>query len=637
MTLTGILAANWMTPTIAFGITWKYSSGRCIPPIAGNLWLRGKGLSNPIFLMIAADVVDLKESLPRLMFPAEESIHHMETAKPSPLQSPATTTPVPRPEAIIVPRRHGAILIEPPAPQLAAFLDRTALFHGDKSGDQNIQLPIAALTKLARGELINAMARFAGETGFAPPADDAIARQWVITGHQVEFYHPGVWSKVILTDALAKKSHAMAIDLLVDHDTVDRMGMVVPHFNGPHLEKASVTWTDASALPAEFLSSPQGEEKARWLNALKQFPLTQTDSMRQFTDLLASDTDSHYVSWMSRARRTFEQSFGVAVRHVPCGYLCSGVAWHSFLLAWLANAHTWCSTYNAALHDYRLREGISNPGRPMPDLAITDTDMELPFWIYSAGQPRQRLIVRHDRGPHLLCGSTHISISDLLNGDWIAGGEHLRQRLAAAGLRVRPRALTLTMFVRLLLSDLFIHGIGGALYDQMTDQIMLQLFGQRGAYACASAGWLLPLAAEYAQSRRAGTDIPELQWLRHHVRGNPELLHSQEPLSGPAAELSQQRGELIARIARQLADDRQQPHRRGPHWQQRRDDFQTLHQINMQLLTQFAAPYQQLDVQIAQAQRNADNFAVAAWREYSLTLHPRSSLQTLIDTIRASV
>jgi len=40
-----------------------------------------------------------------------------------------------------------------------------------------------------------------------------------------------------------------------------------------------------------------------------------------------------------------------------------------------------------------------------------------------------------------------------------------------------PRALTLTLFARLILGDFFIHGIGGGKYDEVTDQIIRDYFG----------------------------------------------------------------------------------------------------------------------------------------------------------------
>lgn len=553
----------------------------------------------------------------------------METSQPSSLVlSPKTL--IPDPAAIIVPRRHGEVLIEPPAAELAEFLT-SARANTIRSGSRT-PASIDILANLARRELMDAMIRFAGETGFSPPPPDAAVRPWVVTGHQVELYHPGVWSKVILTDALAKQSHALAIDLLVDHDTVDHLGCAVPRWIGPELEKQMATWAEASALPAEFLSSPQGEEKTRWLSDLQQFPLVQTDSLREFTDQWQEDSDAHYVSWMSRSRRTFELSFGMDVQHVPCSYICSGLAWHSFVLLWLRQSHDWCKRYNTALDQYRLKQDITNPGRPMPNLALTEKEMELPFWIYADHQPRQRLTLQNNNGLHVISGNHRIDVTDLLNGDLLSAAKQLRQRLESVALRVRPRALTLTMFVRLLLSDLFIHGIGGALYDQMTDQIMDQLFGVRPAYACVSAGWLLPIAGHIDQSH---ADISQLKWRQHHLRSNPEQLVPKTSLPGQAMELAKQRQCLITSINQSLIADRREHRRRGAHWLQRRADFRQLHEINARLLTLFEPHVNQIASQMSSAELTQKNLSVASWREYFIALHPRASLQQLVATIRS--
>src|SRR5439155_19575136 len=39
------------------------------------------------------------------------------------------------------------------------------------------------------------------------------------------------------------------------------------------------------------------------------------------------------------------------------------------------------------------------------------------------------------------------------------------------------RALTTTLFARLLLADLFIHGIGGGKYDELTDTLLARYYG----------------------------------------------------------------------------------------------------------------------------------------------------------------
>ncbi len=544
---------------------------------------------------------------------------------------------VPRPQAIVVPRRHGTILVEPSPANLVDFL--TTPHQGRTLAAETVEvsgIALSTLADLARRECMDAMARFARETGFDGPPADAVKRPWIITGHQVEFYHPGVWAKVILTDTLARRCNGLAIDLLVDHDTVEHLGFAIPYWSGARLEKRMVQWAATSNLPAEFLLAPQGDQKQHWLEEIEQFPLAASDSMRDFIESWRMDSQLEYVPWMSRARRRFEQAHRIHVHHVPCGYLCSGVAWHSFVLAWIRNARIWCDSYNAALDQYRLERGITKPGRPMPDLAIARHEIELPFWIYGDHQPRQRLVLNENNGLYLTCGTHRIDVADIMTGNLVAAGETLRQRLDAADLRVRPRALTLTMFTRLLLSDLFIHGIGGALYDQMTDQIMEQLFRACPAYACASAGWLLPVAAQIDQGQTDTADTFALKWQRHHLRCNPELLVPAAQLTGVAMDLARQRRELIGRIAQSLAADRQEHRRRSSRWLQRRGDFRQLHDINRLLLARFAAQTDALDAQVAEAESVRENLLVAAWREYFLAMHPRESLESLIRAIHST-
>ena len=66
-------------------------------------------------------------------------------------------------------------------------------------------------------------------------------------------------------------------------------------------------------------------------------------------------------------------------------------------------------------------------------------------------------------------------------------------RLEAEGFKVRTRALTTTLFARLFLADLFIHGIGGAKYDELTDAILRRFYGfepPRFLSTCRSgSGW----------------------------------------------------------------------------------------------------------------------------------------------------
>ena len=91
--------------------------------------------------------------------------------------------------------------------------------------------------------------------------------------------------------------------------------------------------------------------------------------------------------------------------------------------------------------------------------------------------------------------------------------------LAAGRVRVRSRAMVTTLFARLLLGDLFLHGIGGAKYDQVTDALIERFFGLRPpGYLVVSATLHLPIA----RPRVTGEDLRTIAWRLRELCWHPE-------------------------------------------------------------------------------------------------------------------
>ena len=101
----------------------------------------------------------------------------------------------------------------------------------------------------------------------------------------------------------------------------------------------------------------------------------------------------------------------------------------------------------------------------MPDLAADGEWLEAPFWIWSAEDPERRpLFARQSGGQVVITDrrSHSISLPLGLDGDANLAAEQLAE-LSSRGIKVRTRALTTTLFARLVLSDVFLHGIGGTI------------------------------------------------------------------------------------------------------------------------------------------------------------------------------
>ena len=92
-------------------------------------------------------------------------------------------------------------------------------------------------------------------------------------------------------------------------------------------------------------------------------------------------------------------------------------------------------------------------------------------------------------------------------------------KLKEEGILIRPRALTTTLFSRLILSDLFLHGIGGAKYDQLTNLLAQRFFEvELPDFQTVTATFNLPNSFDLVSR----TELTELDRKIREVRFQPE-------------------------------------------------------------------------------------------------------------------
>ena len=154
--------------------------------------------------------------------------------------------------------------------------------------------------------------------------------------------------------------------------------------------------------------------------------------------------------------------------------------------------------------DYRAWYKIRNAAHPVPDLAEEDGWLEAPLWLWNAEKPQRRRLFARQAGRELLV-SNRETIEFRLpltpDGDAAAAAAQLHA-LSQRGLKIRSRALITTLWARLVLGPVFIHGIGGAKYDQVTDLLIQRFFGlQPPAMTVLSATLHLPIAGPASSAR----------------------------------------------------------------------------------------------------------------------------------------
>ncbi len=529
----------------------------------------------------------------------------------------------PDPNGIIVPRGHGDILITPSYARLTeALAARPA-----PAARWNFGVPVEEVRSVARRETLAAAAAHAAEIEAPAPANVA-ALPWVVTGHQVEFYHAGVWAKVVATDWLAKKAGAAAFDILVDHDVVEHLGFDVPEHRGGAPTRELISFNaDVPVTPTQYIAAPDAAALRAFREAVRRWPAGRVDALDLFFDNLEKNGRGDYVAWLSAARGALERALDINVLHVPFSRIVGGLAWRHFVAVWIQQAVAYSGCYNDCLADYRRAQRIKNPSRPMPDLVRTATQVELPFWIFGAKEPRSRLVVRTGRSAHLFHNNERIDLTPVTQRQGWAAAEALGEILTRHGVDIRPRALTLTMFIRMFISDVFIHGIGGALYDQITDAFMHQQFSAHGAYGLVSAAWLLPLGDHTLPTG----DLSALRWQWHHLQHNPQLAPDAAP--GPeAARLLARRLNLIEQLHTSLQNHRRDPAAR----RQRRIDYRALHEINDTLNALRPRPLATIETQLNRLRALQRDQKIVNNREWFFALHTMASLRDLVRRVRGA-
>jgi hypothetical protein len=255
----------------------------------------------------------------------------------------------------------------------------------------------------------------------------------------------------------------------------------------------------------------------------------------------------------------------------------------------------------------------------VPDLAEFDGWLETPFWIWSAEDPRRRPLFAQQTGDELAIsdrGSRTFRLSLSADRDASAAADQILH-LASRGIKIRTRALTTTLFARILLSDLFLHGIGGAKYDQVTDEIARTFFGfQPPEFAAVSATLRLPIANPQTETSHERSCAEQLRELRYH----PENYLVQEFASAPQA--ASNIADVIA-MKRRWIEASKTP-------QNARERHVAIAIANEALQPYLADRIRAIKDRCAELQQRKRASTILKSREYSFCLFPRAHFEKLL-------
>jgi hypothetical protein len=410
-----------------------------------------------------------------------------------------------------------------------------------------------------------------------------------VSGHQPELDHPGVWLKHFFLNGLARQFGAMPLHLIADHDLPKRNCLHVPR-----VPQSEQEFTARALIPYDRadLTTPYELRPLYDIHLFTTVPqrlrrLTQQWNFEPVALRIwpqGVQQGPRLVELLTSLRRNLEREWGCHNHELPVSKLAQTEAFRRFARHLMADLSRFRQIYNTTLQRFRDEQAVRQPVRSIPEL---EQD-EAPFWEV--------------RGKQRLRATCHSPLETL-----------------------RPRALTLTLFCRLVLGPCFIHGLGGALYDQVTDALITEYFGLAPpAYLVVTATVYLPLSpvfkACHCGEQRLNDEEPNPATLWHlwrDVYWNPQR-HLPADAPWEARQLAERKLILI----------RQEPplqeHAARQRW------YQTLRTTTETLRSYVKESLQTLQQQYWRSRRCQECQEVLRRRDYSWVLFPEEVLRPFL-------
>lgn len=374
-------------------------------------------------------------------------------------------------------------------------------------------------------EIGRAAGLFAGEASAI--TGDPSLQPLIMTGHQPVIFHSGLTFKYQTTEAFALEHKCLAFAVVIDTDEGDAGAFTFPDSDAPfpllsdkgqtqlpqtissQISSANASFSTAATLlgaSRRKSSDMIKAEASRVGTALQNCGChVEAESFAKIaTQYAALPTDS-----MMEANLIVRWNAGIAGRtpEIPLSTICSFPEVLQFFAELLAKPFEFAHCYNEMLNAFRTEHKIRNVANPFPNLRIEDARCELPFWLIDSEKGTRDIVSLRKHGFEQFLEANGADVTEVLAGH---EGASLFS-LLVGGKQLIPRGGLITAMLRILFSDLFVHGTGGGRYDVFTSQFIRAWWRVEPApFAVASASRYL-----FDQERQ---QLSRLQQISDNIR-----------------------------------------------------------------------------------------------------------------------
>ncbi|SMP65723.1 hypothetical protein SAMN06265222_109130 [Neorhodopirellula lusitana] len=447
----------------------------------------------------------------------------------------------------------------------------------------------------------------------------------VMAGHQPTLFHPGVWFKNFALQHIGQETGALPINLVIDNDVAAGRSIRVPVRDSLGRARVSSVSYDSGGAGIPF-------EQAK-IRDLRQFDAFEKAVRTSISPLVKNPLILSL--WphardairrceiagcaLAQARHSLEETLGWNTLEIPLGVAVRGLPFARFVLEWIDDFERFHQVYNDSADHYRAWHGIRSNAHPVPNLTVDGEYWELPLWVYGNDSPTRRAVwVRRTGGQLEISDRSNERPRILLPAGNRDRAATILAESTSSEFKLRPRALITTMFARLLLSDLFLHGIGGGKYDQLADRIMSQFYGiQPPAFQVVSATLRLPGQSidhgrpdqiQALQRQIRDTQYQGEHWASGDTNASGNSHNAHEIADSPAIQaLANQKRDLLAQMPTS-----------GP----KQDWHRKITAVNTELSALLEPRRATLRAELAQLRQASAEEQILASREWSFCLFP---------------
>jgi hypothetical protein len=478
----------------------------------------------------------------------------------------------------------------------------------------------------ARRELLNIAedyTRTITQTSFSKGAIKNI----IVTGHQAIWHHCGVLAKNLVTAGFAENIDGCGVHLVLDHDICDT-AMVFPQTDNRsiwYLDKIAIE-CQQNSLPLELRPPPPQEKIEKLINTITHLRPNQFCG-NIWVEYLKGKSGrippfQNIADFITCFQSMLNFALGFNMMYLPVSQLSESNAFLNFAASIIADSPNFVRSYNNAVSRHIDEKKIhSSETIRLLTADYSENLVELPFWLLSPDGKRMPLYVKIDKPDKIRIGTASADLSELELLCLSDTAEKLKYTLKRFKHRLRPKAVTLTLFTRLFLADWFVHGIGGALYENITDHILEEYYKIRGiSFGISTATMTLPLF------ERHDSPIESIAGLKQYLRN---VKHNPERFIGDPSSDKEPVKSLIAYKKRliQIAKDR----KLSP--ETKKTAFNSILSVNEKLAKYADETIRSFEKRMKSAQNRMQSDQVLNYREYFFGLFPEEVLTYMTRTI----